>query len=245
MTNTILRPNAAPLYAFLSLIHAKNAHEEHGHPLKILDCGAGGPVPPLALFYEHGFETWGIDLSDEQLERARRFCEKNQMQIKLQNGDMRQIPFEDESFDCVYEHYSMCHLSKQETAKAINEMYRVTKKQGLCFLGVISMDSWPKSIFGVEQEPGEFWNEEGNDKSHSLFTNQEADQLVSDWEVLKKEKNVIYLHDQAERTSLDTWMEMYAGMETEYTEDIWRDRYDQRKNQFNYSHIYYFLRKPG
>lgn len=246
MTNTILRPNAAAVYGFLSFIHAKYPQKESGHPIKILDCGAGGPVPPLALFYEHGFETWGIDQSEEQLKRARLFCEENQLQINLQKGDMRQIPFDDQSFDCVYEQYSMCHLTKQETAQAVNEMYRVTRNEGLCFLGVISMDCWPKSIFGVEREPGEFWSEEGNDAGlHTMFTDQQADRLVSDWEVLAREKHVIYLHNQAERTSLDTWMEMYTGMEAEYTEDAWRDRYDQRMNRFNYAHIYYFLRKPG
>ncbi|MHA1290912.1 MAG: hypothetical protein ACTSPB_26300, partial [Candidatus Thorarchaeota archaeon] len=37
---------------------------------KILDCGAGGRFPPLAIFHQHGFETHGIDLSDDQIERA-------------------------------------------------------------------------------------------------------------------------------------------------------------------------------
>lgn len=35
------------------------------------------------------------------------------------------MPFEAETFDYVYEHYSMCHLSKKDTALAIDEMYRV------------------------------------------------------------------------------------------------------------------------
>ena len=94
-----------------------------GDQIKILDCGAGGPVPPLALFAEHEFDTWGIDTSDEQLERARQYCNEKGMQIKFCKGDMRQIPFGDESYDCVYEHYAMCHLSKKETTKAICEMY--------------------------------------------------------------------------------------------------------------------------
>jgi hypothetical protein len=72
----------------------------------------------------------------------------------------------------------------------VQEMYRVLKLGGLCFLGVISMDSWPRSIFGQEQAPGEFWGEEEGDELalHSLFTDQEADELISAWEVVSRYK---------------------------------------------------------
>lgn len=240
MTNTILQTNAIPIYAFLSFIAAKQSQRELGDQINILDCGAGGPVPPLAMFSEHGFETYGIDTSDQQLERAKQYCEKKGIHINFRNADMRGIPFSDESFDCVYEHYSMCHLSKQETATAICEMRRVTKSQGLCFLGVISMDSWPKSLYGEEKDAGEYWAEE---ERHSMFTDQEADELVSDWEILSKEKRVIYLRTAAEQISEEDWLEMYASVATEYTEDDWRNQYHQRVNMVNYAHIYYILRK--
>ena len=237
MTNTILQTNAIPIYAFLSFIATKQSQGELGDQIKILDCGAGGSVPPLALFSEHGFDAYGIDTSDQQLELARQYCVKKGYQIDFRKADMRKIPFSDESFDCVYEHYSMCHLSKQETATAIREMRRVIKRNGLCFLGVISMDSWPKSLYGKEKEPGEYWA--GEDR-HCMFTDQEADKLVNDWEVISKEKRVIYLRDAAEKIPEDTWMEMY---DIGCTEDDWRNLYDQRENMVNYTHIYYILRK--
>ena len=178
MTNTILKTNAIPIYAFLSFIEAQQLHGELGDRLKILDCGAGGAVPPLALFSEHGFDAYGIDISDQQLKLARQYCGKKGLQIDFRKGDMLQIPFADESFDCVYEHYSMCHLSKGDTEKAIREMNRVTRRKGLCFLGVISMDSWPKSLYGEERDPGEYWAGEGAEGDrHSMFTDQEADRL--------------------------------------------------------------------
>ena len=119
MADTILRTNAIPVYGFLSTINAKrpvNAGQSRG---KILDCGAGGSVPPIALFAQQGFDAWGMDISEEQLGQARQFCIQNEIDVHLQTGDMRQIPFEDETFDYVYEHYAMCHLSKQDTARAI------------------------------------------------------------------------------------------------------------------------------
>ncbi len=244
MTKTILRNNATPIYAFLSFINSEQVENRKLNSIKILDCGAGGRTPPLALFYEHGFDTWGIDISDEQLEKARQYCNEKGLQINFRNGDMRQIPFDDESFEYVYEHYSMCHLSKDDTAKAIGEMYRVTKNGGACFLGLISTDSYPKSSYGKESKPGEYWmEEESGQVRHSMFTDKEADELVSGWEILSKEKRVIYLRDEAQQTSIDKWMEMYKGMEHLYAKDIWREQYNQRLDKFNYTHIYYFLRR--
>ena len=246
MENIILRDNATSVYAFLSFINTYQTQGEAPLTKKILDCGAGGLVPPLVLFYQHGFETWGIDISDEQLQRAQTFCKDHGINLNLRKGDMRRISFEDETFDYVYEHYSMCHLTKEDTALAINEMYRVLKKGGLCFLGVISMDSWPKLIFGQEREPGEFWSKEHGDELtvHSMFTDEEADQLVSAWEIVNKEKRVRYLRESAERTSLEDWMDMYKGARTGYSKEAWKEKYEQRANEFQYAHIYYFLRKP-
>lgn len=247
MGYVILRTNAIPLYGFLSIINARDPLGEAPQQRKILDCGAGGPVPPLALFHQHGFEAWGIDLLDGQLDQARRFCEEQGIELHLRTGDMRRIPFEDGTFDYVYEHYSMCHLSKRDTALAVSEMYRVLKGHGCCFLGVISADSWPKSLFGEERESGEYWGEEDGDELtlHSTFTDEEADELVSAWEIISKEKQVRYLREAAGKTSLEAWMEHRQEAGEEYTQEAWRARYTNRANAFQYAHLYFVLRKAG
>ena len=244
MTKTILRTNATPIYAFLSHITASQLRGELGEQIKILDCGAGGEIPPLALFAEHGIDAYGIDISEDQLEKAKQYCTETEIEVDLRTGDMRNISFGDEVFDCVYEHYSMCHLSKVETANAIREMHRVTKKNGLCYLGVISLDSWPKSLYGEEKKYGEYWTEEhGALTRHSMFSDDEADQLVTNWEILSKEKRVIYLRSAAEAVSNNMWMEMYTEEGDGYTEAEWRAEYSQRNNKYNYTHVYYLLRK--
>jgi hypothetical protein len=53
-----------------------------------------------------------------------------------------------------------------------------------------------------------------------------------------------YLRDEAERTSMDRWMEIYGEMIDNYSEESWREQYDQRMNMFNYSHMHYILKKP-
>ena len=245
MGRIILGTNAIPVYGFLSFINARAHQEELSQRGKILDCGAGGPIPPLALFAQHGFEAWGIDVSAEQLSKARQFCEQHGIEAQLRSGDMRHIPFEDEAFDYVYEHYSLCHLSKQDTAQAIGEMYRVSRQQGLCFLGVISADCWPKSRLGQEKEPGEYWGEEGGEPSlHSLFTDEEIDGLLSAWEVIFKEKHIRYLWGAGEKLSMKRWMDSYDEAGGGYSREAWRARYESKAIEIQYAHLYFFLGKP-
>jgi len=245
MENLILHPNATPVYGFLSFINSQCSSREGLQPKKILDCGAGGPIPPLALFQHYEFEAWGIDISAEQLDKARQFCREKGIEIHLREGDMRHIPFEDGAFDYVYEHFSMCHLNKADTAAAVLEMRRVLKPQGLCFLGVISADSWPKSLFGEEREPGEFWGEEGGNPNvlHSMFNDEEADELVAGWEILIKEKHVRYLQEAAAQTSVEEWMRLLPEAEMKYQEEGWREKYTHRTGAYRYVHLYYLLKK--
>jgi len=242
--NTILRPYAIPVYSFLSFLDQKINNDELKKPLKILDCGAGGPIPPLSLFAEQGYNTWGIDISDEQLDRAKQYCMDHDLEINFQKADMCQIPFADNTFDCVYEHYSMCHLSKKDTAKAVEEIYRVLKHDGYAFLGIISMDCWPKSNYGNEKDPGEFWVEESSGSyRHSMFTDEEADQLVNRWKVISKEKQTRYLKKYADRISKEKWQKLFAESSKEYTENEWIQLYNNRLNKLVYSHIHFILKK--
>ena len=52
MNPTILRTNAPAVYQFLCILNASLESGENLRGKKILDCGAGGPVPPLAIFAE-------------------------------------------------------------------------------------------------------------------------------------------------------------------------------------------------
>jgi ubiquinone/menaquinone biosynthesis C-methylase UbiE len=244
MNKTILRTNAIQVYSFLSFLNAKQKNGDLKKKLKILDCGAGGAMPPLAIFVEQGFDAWGIDISEDQLDMAKQFCVENDVKINFQKADMQRIPFTNESFDCVYEHYSMCHLSKEATKQAINEMQRVTRKNGFAMLGVISMDTWPKSIFGKEKQKGEFWVEEADESSymHCMFSDEEADKLVQGWKIVSKEKHTNYLRKSTEKTTMDKWLQLYEESGKNHTFEMWQKLYDQRSNFFQYNHIFYMLK---
>ena len=174
------------LYNFLRFIQSHSVNN------RILDCGAGGPDPKLAFFYENGLDAYGIDISDEQLKKAEDYCKNNEIKLKLLKGDMRNIPFESYFFGYVYSYLSMVHLSKNGTVQAINEIYRVLMKGGLCYLNFLSKDDiW----FDEKKQtrPGEVITKEGDEEYlHSYYDDNEADAFFDDFEILYKEKKQIF-----------------------------------------------------
>jgi ubiquinone/menaquinone biosynthesis C-methylase UbiE len=158
---------------------------------RILDCGAGGPDPKLAFFYENGFESYGIDLSDDQIKEAQEYCKNSEDKLNIIKGDMKKIPFESNFFGYVYSYLSMVHLSKIDTRIAINEMHRVLMNGGLCYLNFLSQDD---ALFDKTKEtnPGEVVSKHGGQEFlHSYYEDEEPDGYFDRFEILYKEKRMI------------------------------------------------------
>jgi ubiquinone/menaquinone biosynthesis C-methylase UbiE len=173
------------LYNFLRFIQSNPINK------RILDCGAGGQDPKLAFFYENGFETYGIDISEDQIKEAEDFCKKFDMKLNIIKGDMRNIPFESKFFGFVYSYLSMVHLSKNGITQAINEMYRVLVRGGLCYINFLSKDD-EAFVKNEETKPGEIISKHGNEEYlHSYFDDEEADDFLHNFEILYKEKRHI------------------------------------------------------
>lgn len=233
---TVLRTNAAIVNQFLSIIRYSLEEGETLAGRSILDCGAGGPVPPVAIFAEQGMEAHGIEIDKRQLEHAREFARTHDLNLDLKLGDMRSWPYDDERFDYVYEHYSICHLTADETKATLDEFRRVLKPGGKALFGVISKDSWPQSIFGQRAD--------GTSVHHGMFSDAEANQLVEDWEILLREKVVRILTQEAAALSESEWMELHAEAPRACSAATWKDCYAHRTDYFTYVHSFYYLRKP-
>ncbi len=173
------------LYNFLRFIQSYPINK------RILDCGAGGPDPKLAFFYENGFESYGIDISEDQIKETEIYCKNHDIKLDIVKGDMRNIPFESKFFGYVYSYLSMVHLSKNETAQAINEIHRVLMEGGLCYLNFFSKDD---INFDEKEEsnPGESISKHGNEEFiHSYYEDDEPDGYFNKFEILYKEKRHI------------------------------------------------------
>lgn len=177
--------NAFPLYNFLKHCNSSS------HEKIILDCGAGGANPPLSLFHEFGYETYGIELSEEQLEKADEFCKIHDVDLNIMKGDMTKIPFEEEFFSFLFSYNTSVHTKKEDFLLALNEFSRVLKPEGLCYVDFLSNEcsSYGK---GLEVSPGEFLQtEDGEEVLYCHYDEKELESHFNGFEVMYKEKRVI------------------------------------------------------
>lgn len=157
---------------------------------KILDCGAGGKLPPLAIFKEHGYETYGIDISDKQIEFAKEFERKYYMNLNIKKGNMLAIPFDDESISFVYSYNSIFHMSKEEIRKVIKEIHRVLPQNGLAFINFATIHDWRYKL-GEKVRDGEYLQEEHGEKIlHSYFEVDEPEKYFNNFKVIYKENRI-------------------------------------------------------
>ena len=158
----------------------------------VLDCGAGGRNPPLALFIDYGFKTAGVDISPSQIEASHEYEKKHGVDLNIVLGNMLDLDFPDESFTCVYSFNSSIHLTKKDTEKAVDEMLRVLKPGGVMYINYIWEPAKPMYL-GEERAPGECWmtGRDGEEMLHTVFSEEETDELMKSHELLQKNKQML------------------------------------------------------
>ncbi len=120
-----------------------------GKESTILDisCGSGELLAELA---KRGFRNLhGIDLAPSMLQVAKR---KLPPDVKLQQSDVHKLPFPAEMFDYVVSTEAFHHYDHQE--KALQEMKRVTKKNGQVIIADINFFLRPIHWLFEKFEPG-------------------------------------------------------------------------------------------
>lgn len=173
---------ATPLYEFLRRCNASPLARE------VLDCGAGGSNPPLSLFYQYGYRTYGIEIAEDALMEAQRFCAENDMALNIIGGDMRRIPFPSKRFSFVYSYNAIDFMTKPDIAVSMSEITRVLKSDGLCYVNFLSVDdaeSW--GPFCEAAAAQDLLKSEG----FAHFEDDEADVYFEAFEIVRKEKRLV------------------------------------------------------
>ncbi|WP_459480712.1 class I SAM-dependent methyltransferase [Clostridium saccharoperbutylacetonicum] len=173
------------LYKFLNYCNQSNLEKV------VLDCGAGGNCPPLALFSDFGYKTYGIELSDSQIEKAKEFSKVNNIDINISKGNMTSLPFDDESISFIYSYNTIFHMKKADILKAISEIKRVLKPGGICFVNFLSVND-QEFGYGEKIGEGEFLQDEDGQKViHTYYDINEAEVHFKSMNILMKENRVL------------------------------------------------------
>ena len=136
---------------------------------KVLDAGCG-PGRDSQLLSDKGFNVTGIDLSEEMIGIAK------EKEGDFHVMDVRDLDFEDNTFDAVLANQLLVFFSGDERREAFNELSRVLKSGGVLFLG-------------LKEGEGEFIRQRyGSSVKQYPMNEKEARELLSDFEIHRVDK---------------------------------------------------------
>lgn len=104
-----------------------------------LGCGLGRHT---IQFAKAGFKTSGFDLSENSVERTKEYADAASVKVDLKVGDMLNLPYKDNSFDCIYCRNVISHTDTKGVRQIAAELMRVMKSGGECYFTLGSKETW-------------------------------------------------------------------------------------------------------
>lgn len=117
----------------------------HGRS-RILDLGCGCGVPIARRLADAGHDVVGVDISDVQIERARRLVPGARF-VRADAGD---LTYDEESLDAIVCLYTLIHLPRHEQPDLIRSFGRWLRPGGLLLatVGVYEVDGGEENWLG-------------------------------------------------------------------------------------------------
>ena len=109
--------------------------------LRFLDLGCGAGRHTVFLARE-GFQTYATDISEEGLKVVKKRLRDEKLQGILKEANMEKQPFIDNFFDGIISVGVFYHNNLDGYQKAVSEVYRILKKEGLALIFTRSIDDY-------------------------------------------------------------------------------------------------------
>ncbi|MGN1012718.1 MAG: class I SAM-dependent methyltransferase [Clostridia bacterium] len=98
-----------------------------------LDIGCGLGRHSIQ-FAKNEFCVTAVDLSAEALRQAKEWASEENLNIEFLNKDMLELPFKDNSFDCILCRNVIAHTDTEGIKIIVNKIHSLLKENGECFL---------------------------------------------------------------------------------------------------------------
>lgn len=109
--------------------------------IEFLDLGCGLGRHSI-LFGKNEFNVSCFDISPEAIEKTKQWAQDENLIFDYKVGDMLNLPYKDENFDCIYCRNVISHTDTEGMKQIIKELNRVMKINGECYLTLGSKDTW-------------------------------------------------------------------------------------------------------
>ncbi len=116
-----------------------NRWKESGYET-VLDLGSGLGRHSIC-FAKHGLKVSAMDISDYGIKHLQTWAAKESLNIDTYIGDMLSLPYDDNSFHCVFAYHVISHSDTEGVKKIIKEIERVLKPQGEVLLSFCSKET--------------------------------------------------------------------------------------------------------
>ena len=106
----------------------------------VLDLGCGLGRHSI-LFARRGFHVTSMDLSEDGVNHLNRWAQREHLAVEAKTADMMELPYDADSFDCVFSFHVISHCDTQGIHRVIAEMFRVLKPGGELYCTLCSKES--------------------------------------------------------------------------------------------------------
>jgi cyclopropane fatty-acyl-phospholipid synthase-like methyltransferase len=153
---------------------------------KILDVGCGAGMPVDKFFLDKGHEVLGIDISEKQIELAK----KNLPQGDFKVEDMSELREGEYGVDAVVSFYAIFHTKREQHKDILKKINSFLKKNGLLLITMGSSD-WEgrEDFFGGEME----WSHYGKEENIKLVQEAGFEIILAEVDTTGGEKHLVVL----------------------------------------------------
>ena len=105
--------------------------------LRLLDLGCGIGRHSM-LFYDYGFKVTACDITPYAINYLKDWQKKRGISFDVVECDMLNMPFKNNSFDCIYAYHVLSHTNLEGFKKLFDKIYDILDINGEIYFDVLS-----------------------------------------------------------------------------------------------------------
>ena len=153
---------------------------------RFLDLGCGLGRHSM-LFYDYGFKVTACDITPYAINYIKNWQKERNISFDVVECDMLDMPFKNNSFDCIYAYHVLSHTNLEGFKKLFDKIYDILDKDGEIYFDVLSKkcflykdSGYPKidNNTVLSKDPNEL------DIPHICFDYEELVNVLSKYEIV-------------------------------------------------------------